>query len=164
MELQGQVEGIIYQNEANSYTIANLDTDNEEITIVGYLPFIREGDTLRVMGNYVEHKDYGTQFKVSTFEKIMPENLEALEKYLASGAIKGVGEATAKRIIKTFGNETIDIIKNQPEKLSNVKGISEEKRRKHGQRLPADAHSAAHSVCTVLSVPECLCLCRRYRS
>ena len=130
MELQGQVEGIIYQNEANSYTIANLDTDNEEITIVGYLPFIREGDTLRVMGNYVEHKDYGTQFKVSTFEKIMPENLEALEKYLASGAIKGVGEATAKRIIKTFGNETIDIIKNQPEKLSNVKGISEEKAQK----------------------------------
>ena len=130
MELQGQVEGIIYQNEANSYTIANLDTDNEEITIVGYLPFIREGDTLRVMGNYVEHKDYGTQFKVSTFEKIMPENLEALEKYLASGAIKGVGEATAKRIIKTFGNETIDIIKNQPEKLSNVKGISEEKAHK----------------------------------
>jgi len=130
LELQGQVEGIIYQNEANSYTIANLDTDNEEITIVGYLPFIREGDTLRVMGNYVEHKDYGTQFKVSTFEKIMPENLEALEKYLASGAIKGVGEATAKRIIKTFGNETIDIIKNQPEKLSNVKGISEEKAQK----------------------------------
>lgn len=130
MELQGQVEGIIYQNEANSYTIANLDTDNEEITIVGYLPFIREGDTLRVIGNYVEHKDYGTQFKVSTFEKIMPENLEALEKYLASGAIKGVGEATAKRIIKTFGNETIDIIKNQPEKLSNVKGISEEKAQK----------------------------------
>ena len=72
MELQGQVEGIIYQNEANSYTIANLDTDNEEITIVGYLPFIREGDTLRVMGNYVEHKDYVTQFKVITFEKIMP--------------------------------------------------------------------------------------------
>ena len=63
MELQGQVEGIIYQNEANSYTIANLDTDNEEITIVGYLPFIREGDTLRVMGNYVEHKDYGTHLK-----------------------------------------------------------------------------------------------------
>ena len=85
---------------------------------------------MRVMGNYVEHKDYGTQFKVSTFEKIMPENLEALEKYLASGAIKGVGEATAKRIIKTFGNETIDIIKNQPEKLSNVKGISEEKAQK----------------------------------
>ena len=67
MEIQGQVEGIIYQNEANSYTIANLETENEEITIVGYLPFIVEGDNLKVTGNYVEHKEYGTQFKVTTF-------------------------------------------------------------------------------------------------
>ena len=121
MELRGQVEGIIYQNEVNSYTIANLETETEEITIVGYLPFIVEGDSLKVIGNYVEHKEYGTQFKVTTFEKIMPENVEALEKYLASGAIKGVGEATAKRIIKTFGEETINILKNEPKKLALVK-------------------------------------------
>lgn len=130
MELRGQVEGIIYQNEVNSYTIANLETETEEITIVGYLPFIVEGDSLKVIGNYVEHKEYGTQFKVTTFEKIMPENVEALEKYLASGAIKGVGEATAKRIIKTFGEETINILKNEPKKLALVKGISEEKAQK----------------------------------
>ena len=130
MEIQGQVKGIIYQNEANSYTIANLETENEEITIVGYLPFIVEGDNLKVTGNYVEHKEYGTQFKVTTFEKIMPENIEALEKYLASGAIKGIGEATAKRIIKTFGEETIEILKNDPKKLALVKGISEEKAQK----------------------------------
>ena len=130
MELRGQVEGIIYQNEVNSYTIANLETETEEITIVGYLPFIVEGDSLKVIGIYVEHKEYGTQFKVTTFEKIMPENVEALEKYLASGAIKGVGEATAKRIIKTFGEETINILKNEPKKLALVKGISEEKAQK----------------------------------
>ena len=130
MELRGQVEGIIYQNEVNSYTIANLETETEEITIVGYLPFIVEGDSLKVIGNYVEHNEYGTQFKVTTFEKIMPENVEALEKYLASGAIKGVGEATAKRIIKTFGEETINILKNEPKKLALVKGISEEKAQK----------------------------------
>ena len=130
MELRGQVEGIKYQNEVNSYTIANLETETEEITIVGYLPFIVEGDSLKVIGNYVEHKEYGTQFKVTTFEKIMPENVEALEKYLASGAIKGVGEATAKRIIKTFGEETINILKNEPKKLALVKGISEEKAQK----------------------------------
>ena len=130
MELRGQVEGIIYQNEVNSYTIANLETETEEITIVGSLPFIVEGDSLKVIGNYVEHKEYGTQFKVTTFEKIMPENVEALEKYLASGAIKGVGEATAKRIIKTFGEETINILKNEPKKLALVKGISEEKAQK----------------------------------
>ena len=127
MELKGQVESIIYQNEINSYTIAELETEDEEITIVGYLPFIVEGDTLKLIGNYVEHKDYGTQFKVTTFEKIMPENLASLEKYLSNGAIKGVGEATAKRIIQKFGKETINIIKYEPQKLCIIKGITNEK-------------------------------------
>ncbi len=130
MELKGQVESIIYQNEINSYTIAELETEDEEITIVGYLPFIVEGDTLKVIGNYVEHKDYGTQFKVTTFEKIMPENLASLEKYLSNGAIKGVGEATAKRIIQKFGKEAINIIKYEPQKLCIIKGITNEKAQK----------------------------------
>ena len=133
MELRGQVEGIIYQNEVNSYTITNLETETEEITIVGYLPFIVEGDSLKVIGNYVEHKEYGTQFKVTTFEKIMPENVEALEKYLASGAIKGVGEATAKRIIKTFGEETINILKMN-QKIS----ISKRNIRREGSKISDD--------------------------
>ena len=127
MEIKVEVTDIIYQNEVNSYTIAVFETDEEETTIVGYLPFVKSGDTLKVEGKFVEHKDYGRQFKVETFEKLMPETLGALEKYLANGSIKGIGEATAKKIIKTFGEDTINVFKFEPEKLAQIKGISKSK-------------------------------------
>ena len=128
MELEGQIIEIIYRNEVNSYTIAVMETEKqEEITIVGYLPFIDIGDSLKLYGKYVEHPDYGTQFKIDTFEKIMPKTLGALEKYLSGGIIKGIGPATAKKIIDTFGEETIAIFKYEPEKLSKIKGISKNK-------------------------------------
>ena len=127
MEIKGEVTDIIYQNDVNSYTIAVFETDEEETTIVGYLPFVKSGDTLKVEGKFVEHKDYGRQFKVETFEKLMPETLGALEKYLANGSIKGIGEATAKKIIKTFGEDTINVFKFEPEKLAQIKGISKSK-------------------------------------
>lgn len=127
MEIKGEVTDIIYQNEVNSYTIAVFDTDEEETTIVGYLPFVKSGDTLKVEGRFVEHKDYGRQFKVETFEKLMPETLGALERYLANGSIKGIGEATAKKIIKKFGEDTINVFKFEPEKLAQIRGISETK-------------------------------------
>ena len=85
MEIKGVVTDIIYQNEVNSYCIAVFETEEEETTIVGYLPFVTSGDSLKVQGKFVEHKDYGRQFKVDTFEKLMPETLQALEKYLANG-------------------------------------------------------------------------------
>ena len=84
MELEGEVVDIIYQNEVNSYTIAVIENDEEVTTIVGYLPFITVGDSLKINGKMVVHQDYGEQFKIDTFEKIMPETTEALEKYLAS--------------------------------------------------------------------------------
>lgn len=129
MELSGEILGIIYQNELNSYTIAEMYIDElEKIeTIVGYLPFIAEGDNIKVIGRFVEHKEYGEQFKVETFEKVMPETLEALERYLGNGTIKGVGPATAKKIVEKFGENTIDIIKYDPLELKKVKGISKEK-------------------------------------
>ena len=95
MEIEGIVTDIIYQNEVNSYLIAEFEMEEEVTTIVGYLPFINSGDTLRIIGKFVEHKDYGRQFKVDTFEKIMPRTPEALERYLANGSIKGVGPVTA---------------------------------------------------------------------
>lgn len=98
-----------------------------EITIVGYLPFVNIGDSITVYGGYVMHRDYGKQFKVDTFKKNMPETLEALEKYLANGNIKWVGPKTAKKIIKQFGDETISVIENTPEKLECIKGITHEK-------------------------------------
>lgn len=127
MEIRGEVTDIIYQNDVNSYTIAVFETEEEETTIVGYLPFVRSGDTLKLEGRFVEHKDYGRQFKIETFEKIMPETLGALERYLANGSIKGIGETTAKKIIKKFGEDTINVFKFEPEKLAQIKGISEAK-------------------------------------
>ena len=127
MEIRGEVTDIIYQNDVNSYTIAVFETEEEQTTIVGYLPFVRSGDTLKLEGRFVEHKDYGRQFKIETFEKIMPETLGALERYLANGSIKGIGETTAKKIIKKFGEDTINVFKFEPEKLAQIKGISEAK-------------------------------------
>ena len=127
MELQGQIEDIIYQNEVNSYTVAEFQTDEDIITVVGYLPFINKGDTLKLFGKYVTHQDYGEQFKIDTFEKIMPQTIEAVEKYLAGGIVKGIGHATAKRIVQYFGEDTLSILRFEPEKLAVVKGINKEK-------------------------------------
>lgn len=142
MELQGEVKEIIYKNELNSYCIAVFEIDKvnskmedkeiyhrieREITIVGYLPFINIGDTLKVIGKMIEHQEYGEQFKVDTFEKMMPQSMEALERYLANGSIKGIGPATAKKIIETFGEDTINIFKFEPTKLAQIKGITKEK-------------------------------------
>lgn len=128
MQLEGQVIDIIYKNEINSYTVATFETSEmEETTIVGYLPFVSEGDNLKVTGDVVKHPDYGEQFKVATFEKTMPTTPEALEKYLANGNFKGIGPATAKKIVNTFGKDTINVIKLEPNKLTQIKGISKEK-------------------------------------
>ena len=127
MELVGEVGDIIYYNETNSYMIAEFDTEEEQTTIVGYLPFVSSADNLKVIGNFVEHKKYGRQFKVETFEKLMPQTVGALEKYLANGNIKGVGEALAKRIVSRFGEDTIQVIKTEPQRLAEVKGISKAK-------------------------------------
>ena len=133
MEIEGEIEDIIYQNDTNSYVVANFAVDDELITIVGYLPFITVGDTLKLYGKYMEHKDYGTQFKVDTFEKLMPRTLSSLERYLASGSIKGVGAATSKRIVDMFKEETIHVLKHEPDRLALIKGISEKKAKEISQ-------------------------------
>lgn len=127
MEIIGEINSIIYQNEVNSYTIAEFETEDEQTTVVGYLPFIHEGDSLKLIGKFVEHKDYGMQFKIDTFEKLMPKTAKAIEKYLANGNIKGIGEALAKRIVRKFGDETIYVFKYEPNRLAEIKGISEGK-------------------------------------
>ena len=154
MELEGEVIEIIYKNEPNSYCIAVLQLDknsmkdgnkkteqismlsideeeidklDRETTIVGYLPFVNVGDTLKVVGNFVEHPEYGKQFKVNIFEKKMPQTTKALERYLANCGIKGVGPATAQNIVNMFGEDTLNVFKFEPEKLAQVKGISKDK-------------------------------------
>ena len=135
MELKGEIVDIIYKNEVNSYMVANLETETEVFTVVGYLPFINVGDNLKLEGKFVTHQEYGRQFKIETFEKIMPQTLEALENYLAGGIIKGIGPATAKKIVDNFGQETISILKFEPEKLANIKGITKIKAQEISQEF-----------------------------
>ncbi len=127
MELKGELKEIIFQNDVNGYTIGIIDTDDEEITVVGYLPFISIGDNLKLIGKFVNHQDYGRQFKIDTFEKLMPQTAASLERYLSNGMIKGIGPAIAKRITEKFGEETLHVLKFDPERLALVRGISKEK-------------------------------------
>ena len=109
MQLEGRLTKIRYKNEVNSYTVADFETvDKEDITVVGYLPFANEGDELVLIGDIITHPDYGEQLKIASFEKKMPETPEALEHYLSNGTFKGIGPATAKRIVKTFGNVNVN--------------------------------------------------------
>ena len=126
-EIEGILTEIIYQNEVNSYVVGVFETEEEQFTVVGYLPFIKKGDTLKIVGKFVEHKDYGEQFKIETFEKLMPQTLGALEAYLANGSIKGVGPATASKIVNKFGEDTIHVLKYEPQKLAQIKGITKTK-------------------------------------
>ena len=126
-EIEGVLAEIIYQNEVNSYVVGVFETEEEQFTVVGYLPFIRKGDSLKIVGKFVEHKDYGEQFKIETFEKLMPKTLGALETYLANGDIKGVGPATAAKIVNKFGEDTIYVLKFEPEKLAQIRGITKDK-------------------------------------
>ena len=126
-EIEGVLAEIIYQNEVNSYVVGVFETEEEQFTVVGYLPFIKKGDTLKIVGKFVEHKDYGEQFKIETFEKLMPQTLGALESYLANGSIKGVGPATASKIVNKFGEDTIHVLKYEPQKLAQIKGITKTK-------------------------------------
>ena len=126
-EIEGVLTEIIYQNEVNSYVVGVFETEEEQLTVVGYLPFIKKGDTLKLIGKFVEHKDYGEQFKIETLEKLMPQTLGALEAYLANGNIKGVGPATASKIVNKFGEDTIHVLKYEPQKLAQIKGITKTK-------------------------------------
>lgn len=121
----GYVERIVYRNAENGYTVLSLVNDDDEITIVGVFTFISEGEYIEVSGVAIEHPVYGEQIQMKSFEVKEPEDIFSIERYLGSGAIKGVGTALAKRIVKKFKKETFSIIENEPERLVEVKGISE---------------------------------------
>ena len=122
--ISGIIDKITFRNEANAYTVAVLKTKTEQITVVGTLPFINEGDSLDLEGEYTVHATYGEQFKVSSFVQKTPENAAAILRYLSSGAIKGVGPTTATRLVEKFGADTLEIIQNHPEDMATLKGIS----------------------------------------
>ncbi len=125
--VKGTVDQIIYSNDKNGWTVCDFETDDALICAVGYLPFATEGDSLELFGTWTLHPTYGEQFKVEYYEKCEPSDKASIEKYLASGIIKGVRSVTAKKIVAMFGTDTFNILRTDPQQLTRIKGISPSK-------------------------------------
>ncbi len=123
-EIEGTVEVITFRNDQNGYTVLQLNTDYELMTVVGNFSYVSAGDMLRLRGKFETHKIYGQQFHAESSEQIRPATAEAILKYLSAGAIKGIGPSTASKIVERFGENTLDIMENEPERLSQIRGIS----------------------------------------
>lgn len=134
-KLAGYVEHIVYRNQENGYTVLNLVSGEEEVTCVGIFSAIAEGENIEATGDYTDHPTYGRQFKVASFEEKAPEDEAAIERYLGSGAIKGIGLALAARIVRRFKDDTFRIIEEEPERLAEIKGISERKAMEIAQQV-----------------------------
>ncbi len=127
LQLCGSVEEIIYRNPANGYTVITMLCDGVTATAVGMMSDINVGDELKLVGNWKTHSSYGEQFAFEYYEQFMPTTTESILKYLSSGTIKGIGRATAKRLVEAFGENTLEVIQNEPQRLTELRGISAEK-------------------------------------
>lgn len=125
--IQGILSEIIFKNESNGYTVAVVETEEEQVTVVGYMPIVHQGQTILFQGNWIVHPTYGKQLEILSYREVMPNTLEGVENYLASGLIKGIGPKTAKKIVERFGKETLDIMQYQPHLLTQVEGIGASK-------------------------------------
>ena len=123
-QLEGVVSAIIYQNEENGYTILRLDVKDEEITVVGSMPGVAPGEYLTIKGRWVRHATYGQQFRADIVERRLPEGIKEIFHYLSSGALKGVGKATARQLIEEFGDDVLNVIEEHPEQLATLRGVS----------------------------------------
>ncbi|MDY4587008.1 MAG: helix-hairpin-helix domain-containing protein, partial [Oscillospiraceae bacterium] len=181
LTLTGTVEGVVYSNEENGYTVADLDCNGELVTVVGILGDVREGEGLTLIGEYINSPKYGRQFKAEVCERSLPNTESAVRKFLGSGVIAGIGPAMAKRIVTAFGSQTLEIIENDPAQLSSIKGITTESALKIGEEfrrivglrkavtyfarysLPASVVAAAwkkfelYTIQAVEDNPWCLC-------
>lgn len=137
--IEGYVDHIIFRNEDNGYTVMVVIAEEEELTCVGSFQYLGEGETIRAHGQYTEHPSYGRQFSVASYETVVPQDRMAMERYLGSGAIKGVGAALAARIVRRFKDDTLRIVEEEPERLAEVKGISENKAREIGAQVAEKA-------------------------
>ena len=126
----GYVSHIVYRNSDNGYTVFHIEHDDGEVTCVGSLNYINEGELLEIQGEYVNHNVYGKQLKISHYKVKEPEDIVSIERYLGSGAVKGVGAALAGRIVKKFKEDTFRIIEEEPERLAEIKGSVREKHRR----------------------------------
>lgn len=128
--LEGSVDSVIYKNEANGFAVLTLDSGGEPVTVVGELGNVDEGEELSLTGEYINHKKFGMQFKAHLCERALPQTASAIQKYLASGVIKGVGPVFAKKIVMQFGENSLEVLENAPERLCEVEGITKRKANK----------------------------------
>ena len=138
-ELKGYVTDIIYRNDVNFYTVFEVETEDGTVTCTGSLTEISIGENFAMQGEYRVHPTYGEQFAVDSFRIIAPEGAQQIERYLASGAVKGIGQALARRIVKKFGGDTLKIMEEQPERLSEIKGISLQKAREISAQMESSS-------------------------
>jgi exodeoxyribonuclease V alpha subunit len=127
LEMTGSVEQVIFRNEKNGYSIIEINNGEQVITAVGTMPLVSAGEELRVVGNWINNPNYGTQFKVGAFERSKPATATAMLKYLSSGAIKGIGPGMARKIVDTFGVNALQVLENEPDRLCAIKGITKAK-------------------------------------
>lgn len=127
--VEGIISAVIYENEENGYTILRLDVKEEEVTVVGSMPGVSPGEYLTVRGRWVHHATYGAQFKAEAVERRLPQGLKEIYHYLSSGAVKGVGKATARQLIEEFGEEVLTVMEEEPEKLAKIRGITPKRAR-----------------------------------
>ena len=123
--IEGTVDTVIYQNRENGYTVLRLDAgEGRGLTVVGCLPGVAPGESISVQGTWMHHASYGEQFKAETVERRMPAGTKAIFDYLASGAVRGIGAATARRMVEEFGEEALTVLEEHPERLTQIKGIT----------------------------------------
>lgn len=152
LSIEGSVEKIIYQNEENGYTVCEIFTPSDEIfTLVGNMPYLSEGETVSALGSWVNHATFGKQFKVEFCEKQLPATETAILKYLASGAVRGIGKVTAQRIVSQFGADSFEVIEHNPQWLSEIPGIS-----------PKKAEQISASFAAQFGMRNVMMFCREY--
>lgn len=152
LSIEGSVEKIIYQNEENGYTVCEIFTPSDEIfTLVGNMPYLSEGETVSALGSWVNHATFGKQFKVEFYEKQLPATETAILKYLASGAVRGTGKVTARRIVSQFGADSFEVIEHNPQWLSEIPGIS-----------PKKAEQISASFAAQFGMRNVMMFCREY--
>lgn len=138
LQLEGAVENIVYRNEQNGYTVLEIADGEDLITAVGIMPQASVGDTVNLAGFFITHKTYGKQFSVSACEICRPTESADILKYLSSGAIKGIGAVTAQRLVSEFGESTLDVMENQPDRVARLRGITESKALAFSAQLKAN--------------------------
>ena len=122
--VKGLVDNITYQNPDNGYTVCTVDYEGNPVTLVGIIPTLTEGEYISAEGSWTSHPTYGKQFSVTSYQKELPATSDSILAYLSSGVIKGIGPVTARRIVDKYGSETLKVIEEHPEWLSEIKGIT----------------------------------------